>query len=195
MQTQLWESLKFEVWSIVQLDSKKVLLITFSASQFLSAWVFLIHRVSYRAVSCFLPPVNNFPTGYSFVQKVTNTFENSKIFSDSNGKRSVCNLNFRFQLQQVVRRNICKIFIYRESQEYLSREFDIKDQSVPPLKINENNNLSLHLIWSTDGVNIKKSSIQKGICPIRKQVAQLPPKLQIVQKNIDRVSWIGCAFC
>ena len=59
-----------------------------------------------------LPETNNFPSGFSYVQNVKRQFENEIRILRKTSENSLCVLSFRFQVRDIVERNINQIRDY-----------------------------------------------------------------------------------
>ena len=91
-------------------------------------------------------------------------------------------MNFKFQLRDILLKNFTHILNF---SEYKSRNpcSDFNVDFLQPVVI-KNNSVLISLTVFTDGVNIKKSTFKKELWPIWLQIADLPPKLRMAQKNV-----------
>ena len=135
----------------------------------------------HQLIKTFLPKENNFPSAYSYIKKMKKNFEEEVCFLKKTNSQSICVLNFRFQLRDIIERNLPSILDYslhRESNPYSDFNKDI----CPPFRREEN--ATFNLILFSDGVNIKKSTLKRELWPIWIQIADLPPVLRMSRKNI-----------
>ena len=130
-----------------------------------------------------LPDGNTFPSGYSHVNGMKKQFEDGIRFLHKNDDSSLCVLNFRFQIRDVIRRNLSQINQYTDVRKKYPNS-DLNQSLCPLVEINTLVPSVLNLILSSDGVNIKKSTFKKELWPIWVQIADLPPKLRMARKNI-----------
>ena len=135
----------------------------------------------HQLIKTLLPKENNFPSAYSYIKKMKKNFEEEVCFLKKTNSQSICVLNFRFQLRDIIERNLPSILDYslhRESNPYSDFNKDI----CPPFRREEN--ATFNLILFSDGVNIKKSTLKRELWPIWIQIADLPPVLRMSRKNI-----------
>ena len=92
-------------------------------------------------------------------------------------------MNFRFQLRDIVDKYLQTIFNYacdRKKAPYS----DLNSNVFPFVEENSAKKLVISLIFFSDNVNIKKSTMKKELWPVWIQIADLPPRLRMSQKNI-----------
>ena len=136
----------------------------------------------FSLISNILPPENVSPSGYSHEVKMKKNF-NDNIRSLETGENfSICILRYRFQLRDIVRRNLNQIFNYSEYRKRNPHN-DLNFSIAPPVKVSPAHRIDINLNLFTDGVNIKKSTLKKEIWPIWLQVTDLPPILRMAKKN------------
>ena len=88
---------------------------------------------------------------------------NDNICSLETGETfSICILRFRFQLRDIVRRNLNQIFNYSEYRKRNPHN-DLNFSIAPPVKVSPAHRIDINLNLFTDGVNIKKSTLIKEI--------------------------------
>ena len=133
-------------------------------------------------VKSFLPPGNKFPSGYSHVNRMKKNFGEAKCVLEKTPGQSICVMNFRYQLRDVVQRNLSTIFNYSSSRKE-NPNSDL-NASFSPIVERTQNPIIFNLLLFSDGVNIKKSTLKKELWPVWIQVADLPPKLRMSRKNI-----------
>ena len=104
-------------------------------------------------------------------------------FFHKNEKRSLCILNYRFQISDIVSRNLNAIFNYSEKRRN-EPEFDLNLNIAPLAKVSQGQFLNINLSIFTDGVSIKKSTNRREVWPIWVQITDLPPVLRMARKNI-----------
>ena len=92
-------------------------------------------------------------------------------------------MNFRFQLQDIIQKHLQKVFKYSASR----RENGFLDFNCEKFLLVEENSsgiLTFNVILFSDGVRIKKSTMKRELWPIWVQLADLPPRQMMYQKNI-----------
>ena len=136
----------------------------------------------YSIIRAILPKDNLFPSGYSKVRLEKLYFSRQLRHLDKKPTQTNCILNFRVQLDEIVKRNLTQIIKY---SQYRSQNCnaDLKCSFSPDFHV-DNNSCDVSLSLFTDGVNIKKSTFKKELWPIWVQVIDLPPKLRMARKNI-----------
>ena len=134
-------------------------------------------------IKVLLPDENKFPSGFSRIKKIKNNFENSVRVMLKDPGITVCVLNYRFQLGEIVKRYLNEILRYSETRKQNPNK-DLHVSFCPAVQIEQNNFLDINLILFTDGVNIKKSTFKKEVWPIWVQISDLPPKLRSARENI-----------
>ena len=136
----------------------------------------------YSIVKEILPVENTFPSGYAFLQGVKRNFNSNVRSFKTSSDRKICVLHFKFQLRDILLINFTHIL---NISDYKRRNngTDFKTDFLSPVTI-KNNSLIINLTIFTDGVNIKKSTIKKELWPVWLQIADLPPKLRMAQKNV-----------
>ena len=136
----------------------------------------------YSVIRAILPKDNCFPSGFSKIKLEKLYFSRQVRYMKKTPSETLCVLNFRVQLSEIVRRNLSQIVKY---SEYRSQNCDADlNLSFSPKFRAENNSCNVNLSLFTDGVNIKKSTFKKELWPIWVQVLDLPPKLRMARKNI-----------
>ena len=130
-----------------------------------------------------LPETNNFPSGFSYVQNVKRQFENEIRILRKTSENSLCVLSFRFQVRDIVERNINQIRDYSNFRRN-NPLLDFNASLCPIFEINRSQPILINLILFSDGVNIKKSTFKKELWPIWIQIADLPPKFRMARKNV-----------
>ena len=129
-----------------------------------------------------LPENNIFPSGSSYVQSVKRNFSDQVKWSLKTPEETVFVLNFRLQLQNILRKNLNQIMNYTEHRKR-NPSSDLRLYFCPPVELSANS-FNINLIVFTEGVNIKKSTYRKELWPIWIQIADLPPKLRMARKNM-----------
>ena len=132
-------------------------------------------------IKTFLPKENDFPSAYSYIRKMKKTYEEEVCFIKKTTSQSLCVLNFRFQLRDIIQRHLSSILdysLYRDSNPHSDFNKDIC-----PLVL-RGTNTTFNPILFSDGVNIKKSTLKRELWPIWIQIADLPPILRMSRKNI-----------
>ena len=133
-------------------------------------------------IKSLLPAENSFPTGYSQLRDSKKTFdENVRVLKNS-PNMTFCVMNFRSQLRHIVGKNINQIFEYAEHR-VKNPSIDLNCSFCPPVQV-DGKKIFFNLILSSDGVNIKKSTLRKELWPIWLQVADLPPRQRMSRQNI-----------
>ena len=136
----------------------------------------------FSLIKSFLPETNKFPSAYSYTKKMKNAYNEEVRILKKDSERSFCVMNFRYQIRDIVKRNLTSIFNY-SSERLEKNDCDFNVSFIPPPK-KEQNYLTVNLILFSDGVSIKKSTLKRELWPVWIQIADLPPKLRMSQKNI-----------
>ena len=92
-------------------------------------------------------------------------------------------MNFRFQLRDIIQKHLQEVFKYSASRRE-NGFLDFNCERFPLVEENSSGILTFNLILFSDGVSIKKSTMKKGLWPIWVQLADLPPRQRMSQKNI-----------
>ncbi|XP_075264000.1 uncharacterized protein LOC142355849 [Convolutriloba macropyga] len=137
----------------------------------------------YALVDVLLPEENKLPSGYSHIQEMKKNFDDRIRLLKKTSEYSLCVLNFRFQLRDIVKRNFSQIIEYAKLREKFPNS-DFKHSLCPPVTKQLDNRLVFNLILFSDGVNIKKSTHKKEPWPVWVQLADLPPKIRMARNNI-----------
>ena len=137
----------------------------------------------YALVDVLLPEENKLPSGYSHIQKMKKNFDDRIRLLPKTSDYSLCVLNFRFQLRDIVNRNFSQIIEYAKLREKFPNS-DFKHSLCPPVTKQLYKRLVFNLILFSDGVNIKKSTHKKEPWPVWVQLADLPPKMRMARNNI-----------
>ena len=137
----------------------------------------------YSLVKSLLPPINEFPSGYSYVKNVKQSFSDNLRSFEITKSESLCVFKFRFQLRDIVMRNLNQIFNYSEHRKN-NPEMDLNNEIAPRVQVRPNHTTTINLNMFTDGVSIKKSTFKREVWPIWLQITDLPPVLRMARKNI-----------
>ena len=137
----------------------------------------------YSLIKGLLPEDNKFPSGYSHIKNIKDSFDNSVRFFTQTSEYSLCVLKFTSQLRDICSRYFRQITHYSQ-QRKANPQKDFAASLCPIVEWNINQKTTINLIIFSDGVNIKKSTYKKEIWPLWIQVADLPPKLRMSRKNI-----------
>ena len=121
-------------------------------------------------IKAFLPSDNCFPSGYSHIKKIKQNFQEQIRCFRKKERYSFCVLNFRFQLRFLVQKNLPAIF-----------KHSVNRQREPNSDFNSN---VFPFVKKDNNGAIKKSTMRKELWPIWVQIADLPPRLRMSQKNI-----------
>ena len=140
-------------------------------------------RSLHTLIKGFLSSENKFPSGYSHVNGIKKQFEEQIRLLEKNSEYSLCVLSYRFQIIDIVKRNLSQISQYSEFRK-MNPFADLNAQVCPIVELNVSKCIDLNLLMFSDGVNIKKSTFKKEVWPLWIQVADLPPKLRMSRKNI-----------
>ena len=136
----------------------------------------------YSVIRAILPNDNCFPSGFSKIKLEKLYFSRQLRYMKKTHIETLCVLNFRVQLGEILKRNLSQIIKY---SEYRLQNCDADlDSSFSPNFCVQNHSCEVNLSVFTDGVNIKKSTFEKELWPIWVQVLDLPPKLRMARKNI-----------
>ena len=144
-------------------------------------------------IASLLPEQNNFPSAYSHNKKIKKNFNEEMRFFKKTEEETVCVMNFRYQLRDIVQKNLSTIFNYSSERRHKPQN-DLNSDFSPVVE-NEQNSLLINLILFADGVNIKKSTMRRELWPIWLQIADLPPKLRMSLKNVVLASlFVGATY-
>ena len=86
----------------------------------------------YALVDVLLPEENKLPSGYSHIQKMKKNFDDRIRLLQKISDYSLCVLNFRFQLRDIVKRNFSQIIEYAKFRENFPNS-DFKHSLCPPV--------------------------------------------------------------
>ena len=143
----------------------------------------------YSVVQALLPRDNQLPSGHSLVKQMKKDLSNqTRAYLDSS-KGVVKILNFRNQLQKVLKRNLSQIVAYSDFRLENSH-LDHNSNVAPVVNLRNCSAIEMNLVLSTDGVNIKKSTYRKELWPVWLQCSDSPPILRMSRKNII----LACLF-
>ena len=134
-------------------------------------------------IKAFLPQGNNFPTGYSQIRRAKKLFEEDVRFLKKSPRQSLCVTGFRFELRDIVQKKFNDIIEYSDQRKE-SPHLDCNTFVCPPVDLNDDRKVFINLLLFSDGVNIKKSTLRKGLWPVWFQVADLPPRKRMSRQNI-----------
>ena len=110
-------------------------------------------------IKTFLPTVNNFHSGYSQIRNAKLLFENEVRFLKKSPRQSLCVTAFQIQLRDIVQQNLNEIIDYAEMRKLCPHD-DFNLEICPPVELNIERNLFFKLIFFSDGVSIKKSTLK-----------------------------------
>ena len=136
----------------------------------------------YSIIKGLLPEENKFPSGYSRIKKIKDSFQDSVRVLQKNTGNAFCVLKFRFQIGGILKRSLSEISKHSDFRRG-NPDKDFNPSFCPIADLNQST-VVINLIFFTDGVNIKKSTYKKEIWPIWVQIADLPPKIRSARKNI-----------
>ena len=139
-------------------------------------------KTLHTLIKSFLPAQNNFPSAHSHVSKMKKLFENQVQHLTKAETHSLCVLKFRYQLRDIVQRNLSTILKYSEERKKYPH-LDFNTNFLAPVNNNQNQ-IRISLLLFSDGVSVKKSTLKRGLWPVWLQIADLPPKLRMSCKNI-----------
>ena len=134
-------------------------------------------------IKAILPSDNAFPSGVAYVQHIKRDFAGNVRSLTKPPTHSLCILKYRWQLLDVIKRQLNQIFNYAEFRNQ-NPNFYLNFFVAPPVVVKENQSLVFNLSIFTDGVHIKKSTFKKAIWPVRVQITDLPLILRMSRKNI-----------
>ena len=121
----------------------------------------------YRLLRCVLPKDNKLPSGITKVRHTKKRFvEQTRCLKrTSNGE--FCVLNFARSLKSVVSNNFTQILKYSSQRRGTRGVYDISLTKAPPvIEPVTRDVIPLHLILSTDGASIVKSSSKQELWPV-----------------------------
>ena len=136
-----------------------------------------------------LPADHSFSSAYSLVKKMKKSFQEQVRFLSGSKSNSLCVLNFRYQLRDIIGRHLNKIFDYSTKRKK-NPHVDF-NHSICPVVENNEHSIRVSLLLFTDGVNLKKLTIKKEVWPIWVQVADLPPRLRMSRNNTALAGLFG----
>ena len=129
-----------------------------------------------------LPPDNLLPSGFRHIQKIKQNFSDNVRHFLTTEEYCACVLMFRFQLRDVVQRNLNQIFNYSDHRKNHPNS-DLSFNTAPLTTVEPNHLMNVNLNLFTDGVGIKKSTLKKAVWPVSIQIPDLPPILRTARKN------------
>ena len=133
-------------------------------------------------ISNLLPSDNLLPSGFRHIQKIKRNFSDNVCHILTTEDYCVCVLKFRFQLRDVVQRNLNQIFNYSDYRRNHPNT-DLSFNIAPLTTVQPNHLMNVNLNLFTDGVRIKKSTLKKAVWPVWIQITDLPPILRMTRKN------------